>query len=49
MKTGWQQIVLYLIVLKHEDKCIRQLVQETGICLPNASDSCFLIIIPEHL
>ena len=52
MKTGWQQIVLYLIVLtsygclSDEDKCIRQLVQETGICLPNASDSCFLIIIP---
>lgn len=52
MKTGWQQIVLYLIVLtsygclSNEDKCIRQLVQETGICLPNASDSCFLIIIP---
>ena len=52
MKTGWQQIVLYLIVLtsygclSNEDKYIRQLVQETGICLPNASDSCFLIIIP---
>lgn len=47
MKTGWQQIVLYLIVLtsygclSDEDKCIRQLVQETGICLPNASDSMF--------
>ena len=52
MKKGWQQIMLYLIVLtsygclSDEDKCIRQLVQETGICLPNASDSCFLIIIP---
>ncbi|MEY8585875.1 hypothetical protein [Phocaeicola sartorii] len=30
-----------------KNKYIRQLVQEeTGICLPNASDSCFLIIIP---
>lgn len=52
MKKGWQQIMLYLIVLtsygclSDEDKCIRQLVQEVGICLPNASDSCFLIIIP---
>lgn len=38
MKKGWQQIMLYLIVLtsygcfSDEDKCIRQLVQEVGIC-----------------
>ena len=37
MKKGWQQIMLYLIVLtsygcfSDEDKCIRQLVQEVGI------------------
>jgi hypothetical protein len=42
MKTGWQQIVLYLIVLtsygclSNEDKCIRQLVQETPVCHQSA-------------
>lgn len=52
MRKDWLQMLLCLITfmgygcISDENRRIRQLAEEMDICLPNDTDSCFLIIIP---